>query len=448
MKKFTVGKISASLLSIIMILSMFFSTGIFAATEQTESATSNSIDTTIQGEIGVAFRGHIENYGNTPSSVGPNLNYLTGPEELGTRDESLRLEGIAIKLTGAVPEGASITYRVHVQDQGWMTPVSDGAFAGTTSQSLRIEAIEINLEGLSGYDVYYRGHVQDKGDMPSANGQWTWVKNGARLGTTGDSLRLEAIEIKIVKSQINDYAALGDSIAYGMSATPGSGYVNLLYNNLSSISGNENMQLDNLGIPGETSSALLSQLQTDPATIAAVSKAKVITVSIGGNNLLSPLIATVAKAFNLDPTSANFTTELAAALADPNSQATLAAAMPEIQTNLTAGAQQFAADWPQIVGTIRTLAPQAEIYVSTLYDPINSQDPLYQSFDPIIQGINAVIATPGSGYKVADVYTAFQAYQGSEPLVNFSLYTGQLDPHPTTTGHAVIFQSHLNAQIY
>lgn len=446
MKKFIPAKISASLLSLLMVLSLFFSTGVFAASQTDNTTTTDSIATTNQ--IGVEYRGHIENFGNVPSSTGPTQSYLTGPEELGTRDQSLRLEGIAIRLTGAVPEGAGITYQVHVQDQGWLAPVSNGTFTGTTAQSLRIEAIKISLVGLSGYDVYYRGHVENKGDVPSANGEWTWVKNGTQLGTTGDSLRLEAIEIKIVKSQVNDYAALGDSIAYGMSAAPGSGYVNLFYNHLSAINGNETMQLESLGIPGETSSQLLAKLQTDPNTMAAVSHAKVVSISIGGNNLLTPLITTVAKAFNLDPTSANFTTELATALADPNSQATIAAAMPEIQANLSAGAQQFAVDWPQIVGTIRALSPQAEIYVATLYNPISQQDPLYPLFDPAIQSINAVIKTPGTGYQVADVYTAFQTYQGSEPLVNFSLYTGNLDPHPTTMGHAVIYQSHLNAQIY
>ncbi|MBC3796695.1 hypothetical protein GH807_06485 [Acetobacterium tundrae] len=448
MKKFTTWKISASALSIIMILSMFFSTGVFAAAGQTETTSTgnNSIETSSSGEIGVQYRGHIENYGDTPSSIGPNLNYLTGPDELGTRGQSLRLEGVAIKLTGDVPAGASITYQVHVQDKGWMDPVKDGVFTGTTAQSLRIEAIKINLEGLSGYDVYYRGHVQDKGDVPSTNGDWTWVKNGAELGTTGESLRLEALEIKIVKT--NNYVALGDSIAYGMSAAPGSDYADLFYNNLSSISGNEDISLVNQGIPGEKSSGLLYQLQNDPTTIKALGKASTVSISIGSNNLLSPVITTLATAFNLDPTSENFATELAAALADPNNQATIAAAMPELQTNLAAGAQQFTADWPKIIGTIKTLAPQANIYVSTLYDPISSQDPLYQVFDPIIQGINGVIMTPDSGYKVADVYTAFKSYQGVDPLVNFNWYTGNLDPHPTTLGHSVIYQCLLNSQTY
>ncbi|MBR3131767.1 peptidoglycan-binding protein LysM, partial [Candidatus Saccharibacteria bacterium] len=40
------------------------------------------------------------------------------------------------------------------------------------------------------YDIYYRAHVQNIG--------WQdWVKNGELAGTSGQSLRLEALEIKI-----------------------------------------------------------------------------------------------------------------------------------------------------------------------------------------------------------------------------------------------------------
>jgi len=430
MKRTISRKITARLLSVILILSIFFSTGVFAANAEADTA-----------DIGVQYRGHVQNKGDFP--IGGT--FITGPDELGTRGEGLRLEGVYIELTGDVPAGAGISYEVHVQNEGWMDPVQNGILAGTTSKSLRIESIKINLIGLDGYDVYYRGHVQNHGDVPYDDNQWGWVKNGAELGTTGEGLRLEAIEIKIVKT-IND-VSLGDSIAYGMSATPGSGYVDLFYDHLSGITGNEDLSLINLGIPGADSSDLLYQLQNDPATISDVGNAKVITISIGGNNLLAPVIATMATAFNLDPTSPTFATDLAVALADPGAQAIINASLPALQTNLAAGALQFVTDWPTIIGTVRTLAPQAEIYVATLYNPINQADPMYQVFAPVIQQINSVIMAPNSGYKVADVYSAFSNYKGTDPLVYFNWYTGNLDPHPTTMGHSVIYQTHLNAQL-
>ena len=442
MKRRTIRSLTGRLVILLLMLSMIFSTGVFAAVDSnsTESNSNATIDTQATNDIGVQYRGHVQNKGDVPLPVG---SFITGPTNLGTSGEGLRLEGIRIELTGDIPAGAGISYDVHVQNEGWMGAVANGEFAGTTNRSLRIEAIKINLTGLSGYDVYYRGHVQNKGNIPVVDNTWGWVKNGAELGTTGESLRLESIQIKIVKTET--YTALGDSIAYGMSATPGSGYVNLFYNNLTGISGNENLNLVNLGVPGYTSTQLLNQLQNEPATISALSKAKVVTVSIGGNNILAPVIATLAAAFQLDPSSPTFAADLATALAQPGAQDIINAALPTIQTNVTASVTQFGTDWPQIIATIKTLAPQADIYVATLYDPINIQDPLYAVFNPAIQTVNTAIMMPGAGYKVADVYTAFANYQGSEPLVNFNWYTGNLDPHPTTAGHQLIYQSHLNA---
>lgn len=433
MKRIISGKMTATLLTVIMILSMIFSTGVFAVNGETTTAAT--------GDIGVQYRGHVQNKGDFPTDG----SYIVGPNELGTRGEGLRLEGLYIELTGDLPAGAGISYQVHVQNKGWMDPVQNGVLAGTTAKGLRIEAVRINLIGLDGYDVYYRGHVQNRGNIPYENNEWGWVKNGADLGTTGENLRLEAIQIKIVKTT-ND-VALGDSIAYGMSATPGSGYVDLFYNHLNSLAGNEDLSLVNLGIPGADSSDLLSQLQNDPATISALSKAKVVTISVGGNNLLAPVIATMAVAFNLDPASPTFAADLAAALVAPGAQDIITAALPTLQTNLGVGAQQFVTDWPTIIGTVRTLAPQAEIVVTNLYNPIGQADPLYPVFDPVIHQINAVIMAPNTGYKVADVYSAFSSYEGIDPLVNFNWYTGNLDPHPTTAGHLVIYQTHLNAQL-
>ena len=70
----------------------------------------------------------------------------------------------------------------------------DGAMSGTSGRSLRLEAINIELYGdmAKYYDIYYRVHAQDVGWMG-------WAKNGASSGTAGYSRRLEGIQIVIVK---------------------------------------------------------------------------------------------------------------------------------------------------------------------------------------------------------------------------------------------------------
>ena len=81
----------------------------------------------------------------------------------GTKSQSLRLEGIKIRLDDSMDGG--VEYRTHVQNLGWQSYVSDDVMSGTTGKSLRLEAIQIRLTGAIAeqYDIYYRTHIQDKG---------------------------------------------------------------------------------------------------------------------------------------------------------------------------------------------------------------------------------------------------------------------------------------------
>lgn len=110
----------------------------------------------------------------------------------GTSGRGLRLEGINIKLENASVSGG-VTYRTHVQKIGWQGWRSNGAMSGTSGKALRLEAIQIKLTGdmAKKYDVYYRVHAQHFGWMG-------WAKNGASSGTAGYAYRLEAIQIRVV----------------------------------------------------------------------------------------------------------------------------------------------------------------------------------------------------------------------------------------------------------
>jgi uncharacterized protein YjdB len=81
-----------------------------------------------------------------------------------------------------------------VQNVGWQDWVRDDAMSGTSGQSLRLEAIQIKLEGdvATKYDVYYRVHAENVGWL-------AWAKNEESAGTAGHSLRLEAIQICLMK---------------------------------------------------------------------------------------------------------------------------------------------------------------------------------------------------------------------------------------------------------
>lgn len=152
----------------------------------------------------VSYQTHVQNIG-WQGEVYDN-------EISGTQGQSLRIEGLKLKLNNAEYSG-DILYRSHVQNIGWeSTWHKNGELSGTTGRGLRLEAIQMKLNGTIAnyYDIYYRTHVQNFGWLG-------WAKNGELSGTTGYSYRLEAIQIKLVKK--NSGEKTGDSSKIAVDAT-------------------------------------------------------------------------------------------------------------------------------------------------------------------------------------------------------------------------------------
>ena len=112
----------------------------------------------------------------------------------GTTGRSLRMEAIRLRLnTGGAR--LSLRGRAHVENVGWQDWKNNDEPIGTQGASQRIEAMQIQLTGddAKSYDVWYRVHAQNYGWMG-------WTKNGAVAGTAGKSLRLEAVQVAIVRT--------------------------------------------------------------------------------------------------------------------------------------------------------------------------------------------------------------------------------------------------------
>ncbi len=128
----------------------------------------------------ITYQVHVQDYGWL-SPVGEG-------QVAGTTGEHKRLEAIIIN------SSARIEYNAQVQDWGWQGWTTSGYIAGTVNESRRLEAIRIRFTGNSAdkYDIYYRAHVQDIG--------WQrWVKNGQVAGTEGKGKRMEALQIRVVR---------------------------------------------------------------------------------------------------------------------------------------------------------------------------------------------------------------------------------------------------------
>lgn len=178
-------------MSVVSLLGVLLLVFVFPVPLQTQAATL--------APLGVAYRGHIQDYGDLPADKG----VITDGGLLGTTGEGKRIEGLTVQLTGAAAD-YSIRYNVHIQNEGWQAPTDDplfwkkdGDFAGSLGKSQRLEAIQLQLidaagQPVSDYALEYRVHIQDYG--------WSqgWKKDGAIAGTAGESKRLEAIQIRIV----------------------------------------------------------------------------------------------------------------------------------------------------------------------------------------------------------------------------------------------------------
>ncbi len=122
--------------------------------------------------------------------------FVTDGATSGTTGKSLRIEGIKIELDSPISGG--IEYRTKVQNIGWQDWKKNGEMSGTTGKNLRLEVIQIKLTGEieKKYDIYYRVHAQKFGWMG-------WAKNGEEAGTLGYGYRLEGIQIKLIKKGEN-----------------------------------------------------------------------------------------------------------------------------------------------------------------------------------------------------------------------------------------------------
>jgi lysophospholipase L1-like esterase len=250
------------------------------------------------------------------------------------------------------------------------------------------------------------------------------------------------------------YLALGDSI------TTGYGLVNFSNNDTGNKTSPKNFvnklgkrlgaNITNMGVEGMDSAGLLSSI-TKPstaeqkATTEKIKKADIISISIGGNNLLLPLITAINAKLGEGKTIYN-------AGEQDVSSAMLSmffdtGAMSKLSSNLNMASASFngdkktgkTGDFAAIISAVKRLNPKAQIVVQTIYDPYKIS--FTNMFSDVIKSMNATIikdSENGKNYKVADVYSAFsKAGQGLQ-LVNAD--SGKsFDPHPTAAGHEVIY---------
>ena len=123
----------------------------------------------------------------------------------------------------------------------------------------------------------------------------------------------------------------------------------------------------------------------------------------------------------------------------------------EFRNELQAGIRKMDEQLPAILAAVRRQAPDADIYVTTIYNPykgyaitlggLHADLPLDAVADNAVRSLNAVITSKADelGYTVVDSYTAFE--NSDADLVNAGT-NFSVDPHPNRAGHELLAATH------
>ena len=253
------------------------------------------------------------------------------------------------------------------------------------------------------------------------------------------------------------YIALGDSITTGYA--PGDKTVDSPF--AKQIADKYSLTLENYAKVGATSDGLLEQVETHKSDIA---KASVVTITIGGNDLMGALYKYLAEKYNENyspatpVTGADMPGIIQEAAADLTSNILFFAALSGWLNSFSSSQEASAAvglvgaNLQTAITNIRSANSGVRIVVATQYNPytyaVKSNSSFTQistAFDSGVNKLNDKIKTvvqTNNNAVVADVYTEFQTrMEGVDGvnLCNASFSTPmELDFHPNQEGHNVI----------
>lgn len=242
----------------------------------------------------------------------------------------------------------------------------------------------------------------------------------------------------------NSYVALGDSITTGYGLGGEQSFAEI-------VAAEKGYTLnDTLATDGATSGDLLDVVQ-DTKNAAILANADLITITIGGNDLMNALYEYLAAESGKDVDTikamltggtADITAlgELVPLLSDFADSNEAKAALSTFTVNLTA-----------IMGAIKQANPDVILLVTTQYNPysylakaygsiVTQAQTISDAFDQGVSALNTAIRLAvGSNGTVVDVYDAFEdAVAENQNPCNPSALPLNLDFHPNAYGHELI----------
>ena len=340
--------------------------------------------------VNVNYQAHVENIGWQAS--------VSNGAVAGTTGRALRIEALNMSLSG-LPSSVKVHYNVHSQNVGWTGWRTSGN-AGTTGQALRAEAVSIYVEGLKeqGYDLQYRAHVQNIGWQG-----WVTAGESANLnsfaGTTGQALRVEAVQIRLVENanMASAKAKLSSKRASAISTLSGLSADNLTADEVSALTTNainriNTMTDTNPSIVDEMISAIDNLVETTKSNVETANATKLEEAKTAAEEAIAQA---KEEALATNPTLEDTLDEIASETAIDNMKnattvADVNSAKEEILGNITAAVELEEAKIDAV----------GEIMKACL-DAINVNSDLEDTLDEIVS--DDVIDSIDNATTVADV---------------------------------------------
>lgn len=253
------------------------------------------------------------------------------------------------------------------------------------------------------------------------------------------------------------YVALGDSIPAGYGLEEGENpYPQQLAETYS-------YKLDNLAVTGMTSATLLTEIAKEDV-LAKVTAADVITITVGGNDLMNALYTFLLNKYNATQaedkklTLQNLQEMLAAG--DSTMLAFAVTAVKDFAESeeATGALATFTENLVGVVTAIKVANPDVAIYMTNQYNPYsyvaaeNAANPVLgdalkavaDAFESGVTALNRAIAYTAleTEFTVVDVYTPFQSAEESPCNAAVTDVTKlNLDFHPNAYGHTLIAEA-------
>lgn len=253
---------------------------------------------------------------------------------------------------------------------------------------------------------------------------------------------VNANSFKIASAEtVGNLVALGDSITTGcringITDEDDEEYLDTAKDNtnlyVNKLATNINYSVSNYAVNGaEIDNLILEIAKTEVSN--ALTSANLIVITIGGNDIMSPMLDEL----NTSPISFGVSGDFSQATKDSISENT----------------SNFQAKLPTLISNLKAKNSTAQIILQTVYNPAENltgdltievpiignygiaYSDIYDAVNPYITALNTIIKNNAStsGYTVADVYTAFK--DSDLTLTNLE----GLDIHPNIAGHNVIY---------